>query len=1262
MTSEPTSLQDAVSGAIERGRAELSLLDDVVDRLVAAFAKTVDESADNAGEQPPLIRELEDIVRGIPRELRKHLDRERDALGTFNIAFFGRTGVGKSTLLSAFGELDGSYVSPGASDWTTDVRHIEWRGCRLYDTPGINGWGRTESRDDLELRARRAVEIADIVLLCFDNQSQQAMEFAKIADWVRDYGKPVAVVLNVRNPRWRDTIKVPRRRRKNLSESVRQHADNIRTELANIGLPDTPVVAVHSRRALFARAATPFHGPGREDFLHERAEFGTETLTRWSNFETLERLITAAIVEGAADLRLNALREDVRARCKQSAEELSRLAGAIEKQADALDREIESLFAILGYPEGEKREKWLQPADVDLVAAAEATRGRPYTSPAKGSLDRYVRYLSGSHLAQCRRKARTAADELIENAFNDHRTIDEAEFTKAVFDESAIRTAIDTVWTDRQTFLEREIDMATGQQSVLDHSATARAAAIRGSDGSGAAGKFVQGGGIAVGLGALAVPVAIANFWNPAGWVAGVAVAGVGVAGQLQQRFGKRLSERSEEAARKARVEAIANSHRAVDQTFDDYEDLVVRGSREAAWVLASESAIELLTQTVLLRRAHGRVEKLVDALNVGANSIGASRAPKNVLLRAQEQVADTRTNLTRVLLGEDWLDSVDSSGQVLQVDPGTRVLYAERNESDKRRLCDAIIETWATPPIESIRAWRDEVEAEALRDSGLLEVTQSFSGVVRAKPVLSVFGDYNSGKSSLIRRILLENDVRAIESIDIRAVPATEAPDRYELPRFDLVDTPGLQGGDPGHAQHAVQSAVESALVFVVVHINLLVGDTELLEQLARGSSEHAAKGGRMVFLINRCDELGADPLTTPDTFLNLAQRKREELCAALARRSIDVGVDRIHVLSGDPYGLAGGDHELDKHDFDGNRAWDGVGALIEAIAELPEDVVSSAKVAAAFDTAVTALKRQMRDLHRQRDKANADIHRLEPLLGAVRAAHTDASIISDSLRERAHRIVQRLASDAESRVHGIDRKDNAKLKDLVESWWREPQVEMELERYLDEAAKTIDEWRGEHESAIGRESRSAQFEVMTGDGVGFQTADRDWLDDMAEGVGETAGNLAPLVKAFGSRDAVYQIGKQLGHKFKPWGAVKGGVKVARAGAVLAVVAAAADATAMANDARKANEHQNQLALAMEMIDKRAEELVAGIVDGDEEPGPVRFLVERMAELDALLDEHLQRTSVFQNLVGSASVRARRVEALLNSAEELTGTESRRA
>ena len=33
------------------------------------------------------------------------------------------------------------------------------------------------------------------------------------------------------------------------------------------------------------------------------------------------------------------------------------------------------------------------------------------------------------------------------------------------------------------------------------------------------------------------------------------------------------------------------------------------------------------------------------------------------------------------------------------------------------------------------------------------------------------------------------------------------------------------------------------------------------------------------MALLVNRCDELGVDPLTAPEAFLNLQDRKREEL-----------------------------------------------------------------------------------------------------------------------------------------------------------------------------------------------------------------------------------------------------------------------------------------------------------------------------------------------------------------------------------------------
>ncbi len=293
--------------AVEQGRAELAHLDELTDDLADAFVPAVSGSIPRLGT----------FAREFPAELKRHLDRERAALGSFNIAFFGRTGAGKSTLLSAFGRLDGAYVSPGDSDWTTEVRPIEWRDCRLFDTPGINGWGRTENRADLEAKARKAVEIADIVLLCFDTQAQQEMEFTKIAAWIRDHGKPAVAVLNVRNPHWRHPAVASAAGGRNSTAAVRQHHDNVRTHLATIGLPGTPIVAIHSQRALFARATTPFRGPDdlRDSLDVARERFGIAYLDRWSNFEALERLIIASIEEGGADLRLTALREDIRSRC-----------------------------------------------------------------------------------------------------------------------------------------------------------------------------------------------------------------------------------------------------------------------------------------------------------------------------------------------------------------------------------------------------------------------------------------------------------------------------------------------------------------------------------------------------------------------------------------------------------------------------------------------------------------------------------------------------------------------------------------------------------------------------------------------------------------------------------------------------------------------------------------------------------------------------------------------------------------------------------
>lgn len=180
------SLPGAVRDAVEAGESEAARLQELVTdardkigRLAMAVA------APRRGPTSDISLAFEELARSAGDQVEDHFARQTGVLRTFNIALFGRTGVGKSSLLSALAELDGSRVSRGESDWTVDVEPVPWgEGCRIYDTPGINGWGRTRSRASLETTARRAVEVADVVLLCFDSQSQQAIEFKKVAKWV----------------------------------------------------------------------------------------------------------------------------------------------------------------------------------------------------------------------------------------------------------------------------------------------------------------------------------------------------------------------------------------------------------------------------------------------------------------------------------------------------------------------------------------------------------------------------------------------------------------------------------------------------------------------------------------------------------------------------------------------------------------------------------------------------------------------------------------------------------------------------------------------------------------------------------------------------------------------------------------------------------------------------------------------------------------------------------------------------------------------
>ncbi len=860
--------------------------------------------------------------------------------------------------------------------------------------------------------------------------------------------------------------------------------------------------------------------------------------------------------------------------------------------------------------------------------------------PEHGALDRFVRHLAASHLAGARRQAKADADDLIRRAFEKHAEVDGSEFAETVFDRAAFSAAAEAVWAGRRAFLERELKAAVDSSSAGTGPATSHVARILGGEGSGVAGDVVRGAGIAA---SLAVPAA-ALFWNPVGWGFAAAAAAVGIALQVQQHFGKKMSEQSSERARKAKAQAIAEGTAAVDRTFDDYEDALVRDSRKAAWTLLAPAVGESLRAAIELRAALGRIAGMIGSLQTCAGAIRPAPAVADALMRAQRRLG-SQAEVTRALLGEDWLGSV---AEQRPATPAVRQTYESRREADRGRLTRVLAESWRVPSTAEISRWRDQLEDAARHDPALSDAVRTFQRVAGAKPVFAVVGDYNSGKSSLIRRIVVDDGRSAPATFDIRATPATTAATRYGFAGFDLLDTPGLQSGHDGHDAAAFDAVAEVALVFVVVQFNLLVGNTSLLEELLRGSERIAAKGGRMVFLVNRSDETGVEPLAVPEAFLSRQDQKREELRAALAARSVDIGIDRIHCLSGDPFGLVAGDAAAASAHFDANRLWDGVDALTGALSALTGEQLSAAALSGALDAAVTGLARHEHTLRREQHDGEQARRRSEPVIAALRNAVSDAAILEGSLREDARRMIGRHATAAQSAVAGIDRKEAPKLQELVESWWKTPQFEADLERCLADAARKVGDWHRGHVPEVGREMRAAEFQVAPEFATQFKARGKAWHENVTAGAGKVAGAAASLAKALGNREAVYAIGKHLGHNFKPWGAVKGAGNVSKAAAIVGVVVTAVDAAAMVTDLRKAGDHKQQQQEALRVIDETAAGILEQTLRGD---GPVGQLEQLTGDLEALLDEHLQLASSISDQVDRAKAQAEVAAALITAA-----------
>lgn len=127
------------------------------------------------------------------KELKQDLSYLQKQQKEFSVLVFGRTMVGKSTLMEIMTHGSGASIGNGSQRTTLDVRDYHWKGMKITDVPGIASFdGREDDRLALE-----AAKAADLILFLISDDEPQQEEAKHLAE-LRRLGKPVLGIINVK--------------------------------------------------------------------------------------------------------------------------------------------------------------------------------------------------------------------------------------------------------------------------------------------------------------------------------------------------------------------------------------------------------------------------------------------------------------------------------------------------------------------------------------------------------------------------------------------------------------------------------------------------------------------------------------------------------------------------------------------------------------------------------------------------------------------------------------------------------------------------------------------------------------------------------------------------------------------------------------------------------------------------------------------------------------------------------------------------------
>ena len=226
--------------------------------------------------------------------------------------------------------------------------------------------------------------------------------------------------------------------------------------------------------------------------------------------------------------------------------------------------------------------------------------------------------------------------------------------------------------------------------------------------------------------------------------------------------------------------------------------------------------------------------------------------------------------------------------------------------------------------------------------------------------------------------------------------------------------------------------------------------------------------------------------------------------------------------------------------------------------------------------------------------------------------------------------------------------------LAENLAEWWKDPRLDDALIGFEAEVKREIGEWFDNNRSQIGRRIDRMAFAASP---QGFRTAEQT-PDGASEADNPTSTVLhesSRFAGTLGHRDVIYPIGKFFNVKFKPWGATRAGARVARAGAVLGVVATAFDIYSWVRDSQRESARETARRSAVEYIRATAPEIVEHILSGGEEGnGPAPYLADQSEALETMRADLADGRRQCEEMVELATSHIEVYETLLDALAQI--------